>query len=64
MYRNRYSYYGINIVIYTSLSEEFRSELRTAFHKFARGTFVFTGRPHVPPTSILLREISTAHDPN
>ena len=42
---------AVNIVIYTSLSEEFRSELRSAFNKFFRGTFVFTGRPRVPPTS-------------
>ena len=58
---------AINIVIYTSLSEEFRSELRLAFHKFVRGTFLFTGRPHIPPTSnrvlensILLRDFSNA----
>ena len=59
---------AVNIVIYTSLSEEFRSELRNAFHKFARGTFIFTGRPpHTPPTSnrvlensILLRNFSNA----
>ena len=42
---------AVNIVIYTSLSEEFRGELRSAFNKFFRGTFVFTGRPRVPPTS-------------
>ena len=39
---------AINIIIYTSMSEEFRSELRKAFHKFIRGTFIFTGRPHTP----------------
>ena len=42
---------AINIVIYTSLSQEFRSELRSAFNKFLRGTYIFTGRPRVPPTS-------------
>ena len=37
---------ALNIVIYTSLSEEFRSELWKAFNKIVRGNFVFTGRPH------------------
>ena len=57
---------AINIVIYTSLSEEFRSELRMAFNKFVGGTFTFTGRPHIPSTShhvlvnsIILRDFGT-----
>ena len=38
---------AVNIIIYTSMSNEFRTELREAFHKFIRGTFIFTGRPHI-----------------
>ena len=38
---------AVNIIIYTSMSKEFRTELREAFHKFIRGTFIFTGRPHI-----------------
>ena len=58
---------AVNIVIYTSLSEEFRNELRSAFNKFAKGSFVFTGRPRLPPTpsgavenTIFLTEFSAA----
>ena len=57
---------AINIVIYTSLSKEFRSELRKAFHKFVRGTFIFTGRHNSVITSnsvlentIFLRDVGT-----
>ena len=57
---------AINIVIYTSLSEEFRSEMRMAFKNVVSGTFTFTGRPHiystpnhVPQNSIIMRDFGT-----